>query len=822
MASFTEIKVPYAFSPVSSWVFSPDWQDEVYHDVPFRDGLSGRIDYELENSSPLCVGHDTVLKKDADGDDIKTLLWEHDGTGRQVIPGSSIKGMLRTAIEIAAFGKMECVRDLKHAIRLEIGEVKGANSDCNYNLLPVFIRPDSRHPGNWQYLETVATPGNKPVSASVNAENLARIFRMDRSLSGQVKTMSAHDKHQALMKALGLKISDRMPLLYASLNRGHGFSPKQKNKNDPASRIETFWQEVESVSLVRDDKHKYPGMFLFMSENIANKSKMKANLFTDYFFYLNDEDPAANEGRWRLLDNDLVRDLNASLPPMKADETGAHDSKEENLFDYNLSRMHPEYGFPVWYLEHRRDPKKSALGFCQVMRKVRDKSVLDMISDAQGKLSGIRDLADVMFGYISGDDASGSRIGFSDLLADRKYDTETHTYVLGEPKSSFSPVYLGKFDFKQEYNEGSVIAGRKLYKIRKDFKMAAPQYPNDNKKVRSAAEFVVPGSVFRGSVVFHNLKPEELGALLWVMTFGQGVNAAASPYFHSLGHARPMGAGAVKLKLNQDCITIPSYLMTDGKVLPGNLDCRKEDLLQICMDRFERLMNIEYPFRKTGHYHEWSKSIIIQNYLKTARMDEKCLENEVYNKFPDDFTEIRRDYRNTPNAKDHPGYGTGRQKGPACDVCAAEKYRLSKTAIDEEIAELKKKEAEEKRQREEDAIKAEAENAAAEAIRKQQGDAYQKQLSLGGYPILCAMSLTDSSIKELFESDVASGKIPGDWNCSNANKLLKQVNKTYENDSDTLNRTAKELYAIIPQEMKGYLKKNKGKTRLAEVIKDFG
>ncbi|WP_406041893.1 TIGR03986 family CRISPR-associated RAMP protein [Succinimonas sp.] len=642
MANFTKIVTPYDFVPVSSWVFSPDWAKDVTHDVPFRDGLSGRIDYEIRNFSPLCVGHNTVTKRNSKNESVKTLVWEHDGTGKQVIPGSSVKGMLRTALEIASFSKMQCVRDIKHALRMTIQEVKSNSS--KYTLHPVFVRPHPRIPGEWQYLEAKVNEGLTPVSASISPNKLGEILNIKNTW--KVSGMTAQEKHQALSKKYGIKETAPMPLLYAKLEK--------------SSKKDTEWMEVWDAKLTKTQDFKHPGMFLFMNKLIATR---KTNPYIDYFFYLEDE-ADADDKNWKPLDAKLIKDLNASLPAVKADARGL---KDQNLFNYNRSRMHPKLGFPVWYLEHKEKPAQSALGFCQVPRHVLPKSIKDMISDVQKDTADIPDLPDVMFGYITEKEAAGSRIGFSDLIAEQKYPVEPYTYILGEPKSTFFPVYLGKFGFRAQFKDGSIIAGRKLYKIRNGFLMANPN-TNDKEKVESTAEYVVPGSVFKGSVVFNNLKPEELGALLWVMTYGTGTQNEESPYYHSLGHARPMGGGVVKLLVSPDSISIPPYLISDGKVLPGILDCAVNDLIPVCMEKFEKLMNSQYPFKDRKANNDWSSSLIIQNFLKIATEDAECTQDKVYNTFPNEFKDIFNDYNNQKTYPRHPGYGNGKQHGTAFKV----------------------------------------------------------------------------------------------------------------------------------------------------------
>ncbi len=53
------IRSPYNFVPVSDKVFFPDWADQISHDIPFSDGISGKITLEIEAQTPIFVrnGH---------------------------------------------------------------------------------------------------------------------------------------------------------------------------------------------------------------------------------------------------------------------------------------------------------------------------------------------------------------------------------------------------------------------------------------------------------------------------------------------------------------------------------------------------------------------------------------------------------------------------------------------------------------------------------------------------------------------------------------------------------------------------------------------
>ena len=73
----SKIVVPYNFIPISRWIFEPSWAYNVSHDLPFEDGLSGKINITLKNITHLCIG------SSSDG----CLKWErHPSSGQFVIP----------------------------------------------------------------------------------------------------------------------------------------------------------------------------------------------------------------------------------------------------------------------------------------------------------------------------------------------------------------------------------------------------------------------------------------------------------------------------------------------------------------------------------------------------------------------------------------------------------------------------------------------------------------------------------------------------------------------------------------------------------------
>lgn len=96
---------PYNFVPLNSRVYVPSWAEQVSQDIPFSDGEDGWIEVTWRNVSPLIVRDG--IAKDEEGSSLPVHVTEAGGKRLYFIPATSLKGMLRAALEILSFGKME-------------------------------------------------------------------------------------------------------------------------------------------------------------------------------------------------------------------------------------------------------------------------------------------------------------------------------------------------------------------------------------------------------------------------------------------------------------------------------------------------------------------------------------------------------------------------------------------------------------------------------------------------------------------------------------------------------------------------------------------
>nr|WP_238315350.1 RAMP superfamily CRISPR-associated protein [Segatella maculosa] len=101
----TYIKSPFNFVPVSKNVYFPDWAEQISHDVPFSDGISGVIHLKIKNHTPMFVrnGH---TKMDAENNTAEYRSFSNV-SNQYFIPATSIKGEVRNVLEILSFSKMD-------------------------------------------------------------------------------------------------------------------------------------------------------------------------------------------------------------------------------------------------------------------------------------------------------------------------------------------------------------------------------------------------------------------------------------------------------------------------------------------------------------------------------------------------------------------------------------------------------------------------------------------------------------------------------------------------------------------------------------------
>ena len=140
-------------------------------------------------------------------------------------------------------------------------------------------------------------------------------------------------------------------------------------------------------------------------------------------------------------------------------------------------------------------------------------------------------------------------------------------YVLGTPKASYYPNYISqdaypngiiKGIYKTFMHDTAVISGYKRYPVRKDY-LPESNSAKDTDKVATIITPLEKGAHFTCNISYHNLRPEELGALISAITFHN-----SKDHFHSLGMGKPFGLGRISVEVKNLESFIPSLIMFEN------------------------------------------------------------------------------------------------------------------------------------------------------------------------------------------------------------------------------------------------------------------
>ncbi len=196
---------------------------------------------------------------------------------------------------------------------------------------------------------------------------------------------------------------------------------------------------------------------------------------------------------------------------------------------------------PVFYTKDE-EGTISSLGLAFLHRELYANSIHDLLDESH-KTDEL-DMAQCIFGS-SNHDLKG-RVQFAPAFVNmngKSINQQAKDIILGSPKPTFYPFYLkqeGRYPstFSDNYAK---INGWKRYLVHQ--KIVEQIITERQKKVKTEIKPLPKGVSFTTKIRFHNLKPQELGALLSALTF----HGNSDKCFHLMGMAKPLGYGKLKL-----------------------------------------------------------------------------------------------------------------------------------------------------------------------------------------------------------------------------------------------------------------------------------
>lgn len=567
----TAVKVtsPYNFVPLNEKVFFPLWGPLVSHDIPFKEGVSGTIKLKMTAQTPIFI-RGARYGQEASGHQ-KFAFMQHNG--KYCIPGSSIKGVLRSVLEVLSFGKLHPINTPKFGVR----------DLYNSRYLDHFKKNEPL--GGWLFkragTDDYVIDYSTEIIKRINHNKIDTLY--GTSFEKDYKDrMSRNVAKTAVKKYMELQ-GKGLELVYDEGSDEYCF---RKNEDTYLTLVVTG-QAGPRKKVYRNGKSKMVGKFAeFAFSQPDQRIKVDPEILNNFKSAYKDNSPndqSDDYKHWK-----AVLDSGGKVPIFVCLDKQISKNETPKIAHFGLSYMH-------------QLPYRHGIG--------------DYLPE--GHTCPEMDMAALLFGNT--DEVSGlkGRVavknGYSEIQTHNHFDKlEEHTRTLSGPKASFYPFYLKQdktsrrlitYDAKE-----AQLRGRKRYPIKAKID---PDFRVEAGKINSTFRPLPAKTTFETEIVYHNLLPEELGALLSAITFH---NTASC--LHGIGMAKPYGYGAVHVDIVDWADTVP---ITDY------------------LKRFEDLMQKQIP--------NWRQSTQLRELFAMSQTvyEDKDLKKLVYMslKLSDDFRAVK-------------------------------------------------------------------------------------------------------------------------------------------------------------------------------------
>jgi len=520
------IKAPYNFVPLNKRVVLPYWGKYVSHDLPFENSQSGELQIVLTAHSPMFVQNGR-----AQNDKEQTVGKFSEFEGKHFIPGSSLKGMIRSVLEIMSFAQLSNkVNDHRYAVR-----------DLSPAAKTIYLN-------NFKASEVSAGWLRKTKNGDYIIEDCGQPGRIS---------------HRHLDEILGTDFST----YFAEGGRFRRNSDEEKAAQFKYNRFGTR-ERQQSFEFVKDSAGRQ------IYEIQPDGKKQGTIVFTGQ----PGPRKQGRNGRWS------GHHLEFIFFPVQEEIVVSEDVMNNFFFAYHeadknrwsvdwknwRAKLAKNERIPVFFKKDK-EGKVAHFGLSFLYKLPYKHSIKESIEKHQTE-KGI-DLAEAIFGYIREEknsvDSLKGRVHIGHAFSNDSQLDEKKQEVLSGPKASYYPNYIrqkvngnGKTSrYATFMDREPEIAGWKRYPIHSGSEVQSNPLPEGvSKEILSTFVPIKSGATFNFSIRYHNLKSIELGALLSAISFHLTPNT-----FHSIGMAKPLGYGKCSL-------TIAGMSEEDQKVHLGKFE----------------------------------------------------------------------------------------------------------------------------------------------------------------------------------------------------------------------------------------------------------
>ena len=531
----------YNFVPLASKVVCPEWATQVSQDLPLPGGVCAEIRVRWTNHTPLLIGSGRD-DQDLNPEGVQRVRPFQHPDGTPALPGSSLRGMLRNVIEIASFSRMNLVDDTDLSIR----DFTSIGNDYMQTLVtdgaadPKVGAGPKAHSA-WLWLDGMDWRIKKVESCRVQQSDILQTyFQHNPSLwrTGDPEWRpSAREKYEALWSCPAAA-GQRGPLrCWYKVDRSQTIRehpPKGKRKRPIYLRyrlVTMLWPSLHSTG-----ERLIPGA----SEGVLVVTGQPGPSKHMEFVF---EPPPDREA------SSLVVDKAVFIRFQRVH--GSPDGDWKSLWE---ARALGGEAVPVFVLQDPKTAKVTNIGLAQMMRLPGEHSVGEMLQAHYKEAEGL-DFTTTLFGRV-GDkpaDLLRSRVAFGDARLTNRLeadDQKSEVTVLAQPKPSFYPNYLVQDEVKGTLKNGKYntvlssnprLRGWKRYPVRKTAEVQEVLPPDDASAELKVELHPLGKANFESTIRLHNVTPQELGAVLWALTWG-----GEPKLRHALGIGKSFGYGQVQ------------------------------------------------------------------------------------------------------------------------------------------------------------------------------------------------------------------------------------------------------------------------------------
>jgi CRISPR-associated protein (TIGR03986 family) len=527
---------PYNFVELPDKVVEVDKYSLPSHDCYYGDRHTGKIECTLTTSSPLyirCGLTTSDFKKEKESKDNPEFFYTINKL-KPVIPGSSLRGMLRTLVEIITFGKIDRVSGQNHFFFRAVATTP--NSDSLAAEYKKYVKPDLVKAG---YIKKDKDDWLIYPSKQINYTSFAWIKESSISLTSSfLKFNDLNPSYQPQYFSVSF---------IGNPKKGTGKDNRYflSSVNDETEHSTSTGTLVTSGNMKQGNELSPRRNHCVVFQQISNPNSLTI-------------DPIAVQHYCNAL-----TDFQKS-PPFS--ETTGFLANNRPVF-YSQPQSGKVVGFFGQSPNFRIPFSHKGNGHAATARDFIPAYLKD--PEKNENRDPVIDIAEAIFGYVRGNKREDSnqslagRVFVSDancvsngdiwfeqepiipqILASPKPTTFQHYLVQDKETQAEKPKL--KHYANQPVSE-TVIRGHKLYW----HKGSSPNFKHpEQQKVEKEKATQIPkikpiktGISFKFTIHFENLSNIELGALSWILDIAQN-----DDYRLSLGMGKPLGMGAIKIE----------------------------------------------------------------------------------------------------------------------------------------------------------------------------------------------------------------------------------------------------------------------------------